>query len=133
MSQKDEYGRGMWMYYDLVFAGSADVEFYVEEAKRARGPVLELGERTLIVWETCEFDLVAQTVTCSRIFEEFDSHGQSTRRTCAEIRLRYIHRYEMRYLAELCGYRIIGLYGDFGRGPFRHGGEQIWELEWRTA
>ena len=43
MSQKDEYGRGMWTYYDLVFTGSADVEFYVEEAKRARGPVLELG------------------------------------------------------------------------------------------
>lgn len=259
MSEKDEYGRGMWEYYDALFTGSADVEFYVAEAKRARGRVLELGcgtgrvtvpiaqagvditgldvseemlsvarkkkqalpadvadrlafvrddmetfsldrkyelaiipfrsflhmptpeaernalsnigrhlvpggrlilnvfdpsipvmsghvgsnkntlkkikelafgEGTLIVWETCAYDLEAQTVTCSRIFEEFDRGGESRRRTRAEVRLRYVHRYEMQYLAELCGYRIVGLYGEFQRGPFRHGGEQIWELEW---
>ena len=43
MSEKDDYGRGMWEYYDALFTGSADVEFYVAEAKRARGRVLELG------------------------------------------------------------------------------------------
>jgi hypothetical protein len=33
---------------------------------------------------------------------------------------------QMRYLLEMCGYKVEALYGDFQRGPFRHGGEQIW-------
>jgi hypothetical protein len=32
----------------------------------------------------------------------------------------------MQYLLYLCGYRVIALYGDFDRGIFRYGGEQIW-------
>lgn len=33
---------------------------------------------------------------------------------------------EMRHLLELSGYKVEALYGDFQRGPFRHGGEQVW-------
>jgi len=32
----------------------------------------------------------------------------------------------MQYLLELCGYQVEALYGDFERGPFQAGGEQIW-------
>jgi len=47
-------------------------------------------------------------------------------RTYRPLLLRYVHRYEMRYLLELCGYKVEALYGDFQRGPFRYGGEQVW-------
>ena len=45
---------------------------------------------------------------------------------CSPLTLRYVYRYEMRYLLELCGYKVEALYGDFQRGSFRYGGEQIW-------
>ena len=40
--------------------------------------------------------------------------------------LRYLFRYEMQYLLELSGFRVEALYGDFARGPFHPGGEQVW-------
>ena len=47
-------------------------------------------------------------------------------KTYAPLTLRYVYRYEMQHLLELCGYKIEALYGDFRRGLFRYGGEQIW-------
>jgi len=44
----------------------------------------------------------------------------------SQLALRYLHRYEMQYLLELCGYQVEALYGDSSRGPFRYGREQIW-------
>ena len=43
-----------------------------------------------------------------------------------EAAIRYVYRQEMQYLLELCGFRVEALYRDFARGPFRHGGEQVW-------
>ena len=40
--------------------------------------------------------------------------------------LRYVFRHEMQYLLELCGYEVEALYGDFKRGAFHYGGEQVW-------
>ncbi|HEU68284.1 MAG TPA: hypothetical protein ENN53_03585 [Candidatus Acetothermia bacterium] len=40
--------------------------------------------------------------------------------------LRYIFRYEMPHLLERAVFAIEALYGDFDRGPFRHGEEQVW-------
>ena len=32
----------------------------------------------------------------------------------------------MEHLLELSGFVVEALYGGFDRGPFRHGGEQVW-------
>ena len=37
--------------------------------------------------------------------------------------LRWIYRYEMQHLLELCGYQVDALYRDVGRDAFRYGGE----------
>lgn len=47
-------------------------------------------------------------------------------KTYSPLTLRYVYRYEMRYLLELSGYKVEALYGDFQRGAFRYGGEQVW-------
>jgi hypothetical protein len=85
----------------------------------------ETGHR-LVVWDTRQYDTERQVITQYFVHEELDDEGRVISKTYAPLTLRYIYRYEMQYLLELCGYEIEALYGDFRRGPFRYGGEQIW-------
>jgi hypothetical protein len=59
--------------------------------------------------------------------EEVDAMtGQLVGTIRSSLTLRYIFRYEMQHLLTLAGFRIEALFGDFKRGPFLAGGEQIW-------
>jgi SAM-dependent methyltransferase len=82
--------------------------------------------RRVIVWDTRQYDPERQLLEQYFIFEELDDEGRVVAKTYSPLTLRYVYRYEMRYLLELCGYRVEALYGDFRRGPFRYGGEQVW-------
>lgn len=46
----------------------------------------------------------------------------------ALLELRYGFRWEMEHLFHRAGFAIEALYGDFKRGPFTYGGEQVWVL-----
>jgi hypothetical protein len=59
-------------------------------------------------------------------FEELDEQGSVVSKRYVPLRLRYIYRYEMQHLLELCGYKVEALYGNFDRSSFHYGGEQIW-------
>lgn len=85
----------------------------------------QTGNR-VVVWETREYDPTQQRLEAYIIFEELDDRGKVISKIYTSLKIRYVYRYEMEYLLELCGYEIEALYGDFQRGPFRHGGEQIW-------
>ncbi len=85
----------------------------------------DTGHR-VILWDTRQYDPERQLIEEYFIFEELDHGGRLVSKTYSPLTLRYIYRYEMQYLLELCGYKIEALYGDFQRGPFRYGGEQIW-------
>ncbi|MBM4257697.1 MAG: class I SAM-dependent methyltransferase [Deltaproteobacteria bacterium] len=80
----------------------------------------------VIVWYTGQYDPEVQLLTAYFIFEEIDKDGKVIQKTYNPLSLRYVYRYEMRYLLELSGYKVESLYGDFQRGPFRYGGERIW-------
>jgi len=80
----------------------------------------------VIVWYSGQYDPEIQLLNAYFIFEEIDSNGRVLQKTYNPLTLRYVHRYEMRYLLELSGYKVEALYGDFQRGPFRYSGEQIW-------
>jgi SAM-dependent methyltransferase len=80
----------------------------------------------IIVWDTVQFHLERQMIDMYFIFEELNREGTVISKTYSKLLIRYIYRYEMENLLELCGYKIESLYGDFKRGPFRYGGEQIW-------
>ncbi|MGB8645928.1 MAG: class I SAM-dependent methyltransferase [Anaerolineae bacterium] len=83
-------------------------------------------KRHVVVWDSRQYDPGEQTVDQLFIYEELDDEGRSLTRVFSTYTLRYLYRQEMEYLLELCGYRVDALYGDFQRGPFRYGGEQIW-------
>ncbi len=83
-------------------------------------------KRHVVVWDSRQYDPADQTIDQLFIYEELDDDGRSVSRVFSSYTLRYIFRQEMEYLLELCGFKVDALYGDFKRGPFRYGGEQIW-------
>jgi SAM-dependent methyltransferase len=85
----------------------------------------ENGHRVLVS-DTRRYDPAEQRLDQWWIFEELDEGGAVVAKHYAPLALRYIHRYEMAYLLELCGFRVEALYGDLARGPFCYGGEQVW-------
>lgn len=85
----------------------------------------ETGHR-VVIWDSRQYDPERQLVDQNFVFDELDEVGQVLARRYTSYSLRYVYRQEMQYLLELCGFRIEALYGDFQRGPFRYGGEQIW-------
>lgn len=85
----------------------------------------DTGNRT-IVWEACQYDLERQVLKRDLIFEDLNNEGTVISKSYSSLTVRYIYRYEMQYLLELCGYSIEALYGDFQRGLFQRGAEQIW-------
>ncbi len=82
--------------------------------------------RRVVVWDTREYDHERQVLDQYFIYEELDEAGRVLVKTYAPLTLRWVYRYEMQYLLELCGFSVEALYGDFARGPFRAGDEQIW-------
>ena len=82
--------------------------------------------RRVVVWDTRRYDLERQVLEQYWIYEELDEDGRATNRTYVPLTLRWVYRYEMQHLLESCGFGIEALYGDFERGPFRAGHEQIW-------
>ena len=82
--------------------------------------------RRVAVWDTRRHDLDQQRIEQDYVFEELDDQGRVLSKWYSRMTLCWIYRYEMQHLLELCGYQVEALYGDFGRGPFRHGGEQMW-------
>ncbi len=85
----------------------------------------ETGHR-VVVWDSRQYDPERQMIEQYFIFEELDAQGRVIAKTYSAYTIRYIYRYEMQHLLELCGYHVEALYGDFVRGPFRYGGEQSW-------
>ena len=81
--------------------------------------------RQVVEWVRRRFDAASQTIDEERVLEEVQD-GQVVSRTHAPISLRWVYRYEMEHLLELSGFAVEALYGGFDRGPFRHGGEQVW-------
>ena len=84
------------------------------------------SDNRVVVWTSRHYDPERQMLEQDTIFEELDDAGCVIAKTYRPLRLRYVHRYEMRYLLEVCGFKVEELYGDFRRRPFRYGQEQIW-------
>lgn len=85
----------------------------------------ESGNR-VVMRDTATHDMERQVIEADFAFEEFDLRGTMVAQVHAPLTLRWVYRYEMQHLLELCGFEVEALYGDFERGPFRYGGEQVW-------
>jgi len=82
--------------------------------------------RRVIVWDTRQYEPDEQLVRQYFVFEELDDDGNVVAKRFTPLVLRYAFRYEMQHLLELSEFAVEALYGDFARGPFRAGGEQVW-------
>ena len=82
--------------------------------------------REVVLWDTFHYDPARQVLEGAFVFEELDRDGAVLARHHAPLTLRWVYRYEMQHLLELAGFAVEALYGDFRRGPFRYGGEQVW-------
>ena len=82
--------------------------------------------RHVLVWGTTQYDPEPQLVRQYFIYEEVDEAGKLVSKSYSLLNARYVYRWEMQYLLELCGFEVEALYGDFKRGPFRYGAEQVW-------
>jgi hypothetical protein len=85
----------------------------------------ETGRRVL-VWDTRRYEPEEQMIRQYFVFEELDEDGRVVGKRFVPLVLRYLFRYEMEHLLSRSGFRVEALYGDFQRGPFRSGGEQVW-------
>ena len=85
----------------------------------------ETGRR-VVVWVSRHYDPAQQIIEEEHIFEELDVDGRVVAKTHVSLAGRWVYRYEMQHLLELSGFAVEALYGSYERGPFRHGGEQIW-------
>ena len=100
---------------------------------RPRGTLNHIGSirhpdtgRRVMIHDTRQYDPAEQTLVEYRFFEELDNEGKVVSKTVTPLILRYVYRFEMQHLLELCGFEVEALYGDFRRGPFEHGNEQVW-------
>jgi len=80
----------------------------------------------VIQWDSRRYDLEDQIIHETFIFEELDEKGAVQSTTYNPLTLRFLYRFEMQHLLELAGFKVEALYGDFKRGPFQHGREQVW-------
>jgi len=71
-------------------------------------------------------DVYRQVITERWRFIEQDDDGEVVREEEDILHLRWIYRYEMRYLLELAGFEVETEYSDFQGNPAEYGREQVW-------
>jgi ubiquinone/menaquinone biosynthesis C-methylase UbiE len=89
--------------------------------------------RLMVGWETFTYDTTRQILDGHFVFDEFDATGAVVAKRYVPLTLRWIYRYEMQHLLEGAGFDVEALYGDFRRGEFRAGGEQVWVARKRAT
>jgi len=86
----------------------------------------ETGHR-VVIWETRHYDPYSQLIDNFFIYDELDEAGVVVKRTYRPLKLRWVYRYEMEHLLDLCGFKVEELYGGFDRQPFDDDSrEMIW-------
>ncbi|MHB2020937.1 MAG: class I SAM-dependent methyltransferase [Candidatus Xenobia bacterium] len=83
----------------------------------------------VLVFKTRRIDAARQRLRENWIFEDVDANDRVRGRRVETLHLRYTFRWEMHHLLRRCGFRVCHLFGDFLKGPWRPGGEQIWVAE----
>ena len=77
-------------------------------------------------------DALRQILTEKWRFTVRDKRGKLLRREDRVLSIRWTYHWEMVHLFELEGFQVERCYGDFHKGPARHGREQIWVVKGRT-
>ena len=83
--------------------------------------------RRLVIWNQASYDSYSQIMSIRSTIEELDLNGRVASKMYRDFSLRYIFRWEMHYLLQVCGYDTLELYGDFRRQDFdENSTEMVW-------
>ena len=79
------------------------------------------GGRRIRSWiDVVGYHPALQSNECEMTYEIVETDGR-TRRITQEFSLRYVFRYELEHLLARAGFRLVALYGDYDRSPFKDG------------
>lgn len=93
-------------------------------AELHRHPVTQ--EEVFVEIRDVQLDVVGQVLRESWRFTARDREGAITRQEEELLTMRWLYRWEMRYLLELCGFEIEAEYSDYFGAPPAYGREQIY-------
>ena len=88
----------------------------------------ETGNQVMC-WNSRRYYPEMQQIEQYFIFDEINKVGRMINRAYTPLFVRYTHRFEMLHLLSLCGFTLENLYGDFEKGNYRYGCEQIWVVK----
>jgi SAM-dependent methyltransferase len=109
-------------------AGKLVVDFFQTDARRMHDPAclregaphpevtLPDGRRVKLTERTAAFHRAEQSNDVELIYNITHPDGHTERLVMA-FTVRYFFRYEVEHLLARCGFRVVGLYGDFGGSP----------------
>ncbi len=89
--------------------------------------VTDPSGRRFVLYHQSSYDNFSQIINARVIIEELGQKGLVMQKMYLDFQLRYVHRWEMQHLLELCGFEVLELYGDFDRSPFDESStEMVW-------
>ena len=81
----------------------------------------------LAVWHQNRYDNFNQIINARTIIERLDLRGKVISSTWRDYQLRYLNRFEALHLLEASEYRVLDVYGGFGRAPLDESStEMVW-------
>jgi 2-polyprenyl-3-methyl-5-hydroxy-6-metoxy-1,4-benzoquinol methylase len=80
-----------------------------------------------IFFDTRQYSSYSQLITQYFIMEEIDEQGTVVAKRYFPLTLRWVTRFEMEHLLELCGFKLVNLFGWFDKREFSDSSEEmIW-------
>lgn len=79
------------------------------------------------IYDAITYDPLTQVMSGNWKFETLDDAGNVIGERVRPLSMRQTYRQEMLYLAELCGYEVLHIYGDYHRSP-EDTGRYVWIL-----
>ncbi|MFC1493530.1 class I SAM-dependent methyltransferase [candidate division KSB1 bacterium] len=76
-----------------------------------------MSKKVVVQWEYAQRDMGNQIIDIDFLYEEYDSSGNLERKT-QNLKMSLMFRYELQYLLEKNGFRIMEFYGNYDRSPF---------------
>ncbi|MCP4725365.1 MAG: class I SAM-dependent methyltransferase [bacterium] len=76
-----------------------------------------MSNKVVVQWEYAKRDMGNQIIEIDFLYEEYDSAGNLARKT-QNLKMSLMFRYELQYLLEKNGFKIMEFYGNYDRSPF---------------
>ncbi|MFN8673808.1 MAG: class I SAM-dependent methyltransferase [Candidatus Sericytochromatia bacterium] len=92
--------------------------------------VLEKGKNKIVFYDSRNYSSYSQLINQYFIAEELDEKGVVISKQYFPLTLRWVTRFEMEHLFELCGFKIENLFGWFDKRPFSDASEEmVWVVK----